>query len=219
VNEIRDPDRRDIVYVKLLACMGRAFYTPDNLGHFGLGSACYHHFTSPIRRYPDLVCHRQLRSLLRGEAPSHDRAQLLEMAPDCSDQGSAAEEIERGVVQVALLFEERASGRAWPRGGWVNAVTKKGIFVNLGHGLEARVFTSDMPGGPYDVDENDSYLFVGSQSRPEAFGRRDVERWRETVRAETGEMERIKLRLGDRLTVVGAGFDYIDGRVVAKLAE
>ncbi|HUR69749.1 MAG TPA: RNB domain-containing ribonuclease, partial [Candidatus Thermoplasmatota archaeon] len=66
VKDITDPALQGLVFVKTLGTMGRAFYTAANLGHFGLGSVCYCHFTSPIRRYPDLVVHRQLRWLLRG---------------------------------------------------------------------------------------------------------------------------------------------------------
>lgn len=217
INAVPQVEWRDIVYVKLLSCMGRAFYTPDNLGHFGLGSDSYQHFTSPIRRYPDLVCHRQLRALLRSEAPPHDRAALLEMAPHASDQGSAAEDIERTVVGVALLFEERQSKRPWPRPAWVNGVTKKGIFLTLGHGLEARVFPGDIPGGPFDVDENDSYLFVGTRSRPGLLQRVDAKQWRERLSESGDELVDVKLRLGDRVGAVASGFDYVDGRVVAKL--
>lgn len=219
VNAIKDPDLREIVHVKLLACMGRAIYTPANLGHFGLGSTCYCHFTSPIRRYPDLVVHRQLRAVLRGETPPHTREDLLDMAPHVSDQGALADDLERGVVNVCLVFHERGAGRAWPRPGLVNGITRGGVFVTLGHGLEGRVATMDIPGGPWSVDDHDSYLFAGSRDRPTREQVVDAKEWRELFDERLGEMVRVRLRLGERLTCTPAGFDYVDGKVALRLAE
>lgn len=210
---------RDIVYLKLLGAMGRAYYTTDNAGHFGLGSPCYCHFTSPIRRYPDLLVHRQLRSLLRGEAPRHTRDDLVEFAAHCSEQGALADDLERLVVQVALLFLERASGRPWPRPGHVNGFARSGAFVSLGDGLEARIFLNDIPGGPWSIDEHDSYLFAGSLDRADVAAEVTAANWRELYDEAHGEMRRVRLRLGDRVGVVRTGFDYVEGKVAAKLAE
>lgn len=219
VNALSNLDLREIAHVKLLSCLGRALYTPDNLGHFGLGSTCYCHFTSPIRRYPDLVVHRQLRTLLRGEAAPHERDELVSMAAHCSEQGGLADDLERAVVQVALLLQERASSRTWPRPGLVNGLSRRGIFVSLGEGLEARVLPSDLPGGPWSVDENESYLFVGSRDRPELAGQVTGTNWRELFDETLGEVVSVRLRLGDRILVTKTGFDYVEGKIAAKVAE
>lgn len=213
VEALKDPRFREIVYVKTLSCMGRAFYTTANLGHFGLGSACYAHFTSPIRRYPDLVVHRQLRALLRGEAPPHGD-DLADVAVHCSEQGGAAEETERGVVASVLVFLSR--GAAWTGAvdALVNGVTKGGLFLSLPDGLESRVSSSDIPGGPWSVDDAESMLF--REQPPDEIS---AANWREVWNDDLDEAVFVRARLGDRLGVVLAARDFVDGRIAAKLAE
>jgi exoribonuclease R len=221
VTRIQDDALKGLVYLKTLGTFGRAFYTPQNLGHFGLGSTCYCHFTSPIRRYPDLVVHRQLRWLLRGKqgAMPHDLASLDILAAHTSDQGAGAESLERGVVDAALVFASRDPRWAGAQKALVNGVTKGGAFCSLEGGLEARVAAQDIPGGPYSVDEWDSKLFVGAQERPEMESEVTAKNWRERVDPETGAVEKVRVRLGDRVTVAISARDYVDGRVAAKLAE
>lgn len=219
VAALADEEVRDLVQLKLLGCMGRAFYTPRNLGHFGLGSTCYSHFTSPIRRYPDLVTHRLLRWLLRGrpgERP-HTDEDLEELSAHCSEQGSAAEELERGVVDVAMVFASRSEGLGAARRGLVTGITKGGVFLSFPGGLEGKLFVSDIPGGPYAVDEHDSMLFQGELERPVQEEELAELPWRELVDAE-GEVVRVRLRLGDWVPVVVVGRDYVDGRVRVRLA-
>lgn len=221
VNALEDDALKGLVYMKTLGCMGRAFYTPANLGHFGLGSTCYAHFTSPIRRYPDLVVHRQLRWLLRGrEGPMpHEVAGLEILGSHTSDQGSGAESLERGTVDAALVFASRDPRWAGPQRALVNGMTRGGVFMSLEGGLEARVAMSDIPGGPYSLDEHESRIFVGSKERAEMTEEVTAKNWREMVDAETEEVLLVRLRLGDRTTVQVTGRDYVDGKVSAKLLE
>lgn len=219
VNALPSREVRELVQLKMLGCMGRAFYTPRNIGHFGLGSTCYSHFTSPIRRYPDLVTHRLLRWLLRGregERP-HPNEDLEDLSVHCSGQGSAAEELERGVVNVAMVFATRSQHMEGTLRGLVTGITKGGVFLSFPGGLEGKLSTSDIPGGPYAVDENDSMLFQGEHER--ATREEDLAElpWREMANAE-GEVVRVAVRLGDWLPVVLTGRDYVDGRVRVKLA-
>jgi exoribonuclease R len=210
-------EERDLVQLKLLGCMGRAFYTPRNIGHFGLGSTCYSHFTSPIRRYPDLVTHRLLRWLLRsrpGDRP-HTDEDLEDLSVHCSDQGSDAERLERGVVDAAMVFASRAMPTGNMR-GLVNGITKGGVFLSFPGGLEGKLLTSDIPGGPYAVDEYDSMLFQGELERPVQEKELEGLGWKQLVGAD-GEVIRVRVRLGDWLRVVVVGRDYVDGRVRVKL--
>lgn len=220
VKDIQDPGLQALVFVKTLGTMGRAFYTPANLGHFGLGSTCYCHFTSPIRRYPDLVVHRQLRWLLRGrQGPiPHDSAGLDILAAHTSDQGSAAEHLERGVVDSALVFASREPRWEGAQRALVNGMSRGGVFMSLSGGLEARVGLSDIPGGPYSMDEFESMIFVGEQERAEMTAEVSAKNWRELVDPE-GEVKLVRLRLGDRTNVQITFRDYVEGRVAAKLLE
>jgi len=221
VGGIEDDALKALVYLKVLSTMGRAFYTPANLGHFGLGSTCYCHFTSPIRRYPDLVVHRQLRWLLRGrQGPMpHDNASLDILAAHTSEQGSAAESLERGVVDSALVFASRDPRWEGPQRALVNGMTRGGVFMSLEGGLEARVAMSDIPGGPYSIDENDSRLFVGEAERAEMTAEITAKNWREFVDPAKDEVQLVRLRLGDRANVQISARDYAEGRVAAKLLE
>ena len=133
--------------------MGRALYTPENLGHFGLGSTCYLHFTSPIRRYPDLVVHRQLKWLLRGsegDAP-YSAQDLAELCPLNTDQSVAAERLERDLIGVALAFESLTEKWSGTPSALVNGITKGVVFLALPHAVEGRLAASDIPGGPWAV--------------------------------------------------------------------
>ena len=221
VSSLPDDALRGLVYLKVLGTMGRAFYTPDNLGHFGLGSTCYCHFTSPIRRYPDLVVHRQLRWLLRGKQGTmpHDRASLDILAAHTSEQGGGAESLERGVVDAALVFASREERWTGTLKALVNGVTKGGVFLSLEGGLEARVSTSDIPGGPYSVDEFDSRLFIGEHEKADLAAEVTAKNWREFVNPDTQDVEIVRIRLGDRTTVEIKARDYVEGRVAARLLE
>jgi exoribonuclease R len=248
VRDIPDPALQGLVFVKTLGTMGRAFYTQANLGHFGLGSVCYCHFTSPIRRYPDLivhrllkaqlrgtlltdsdatgmvpelVVHRQLRWLLRGRqgAMPHDNASLDVLAAHTSEQGAAAEGLERGVVDGAMVFASRNGRWDGSQRALVNGITRGGAFLSMEGGLEARVATSDIPGGPYSVDDHDSMLFVSSLEREEMSQEVTAKNWREKIDPDSEEVKHVRVRLGDRVTIQISARDYVEGRVAAKLIE
>jgi ribonuclease R len=145
----------------------QARYSPENKGHHGLHSPRYCHFTSPIRRYPDLVCHRALLSAVGGgeQAP---RASDLETAGDwCSDRERGAASIERAADDVArcfLLERELFEGgwdREWP--GEVTGVIGAGAFVAFGEGHEGLLPVRRLRGDWWELDELETML-VGAQS-------------------------------------------------------
>jgi len=93
-----DPTIRRIVDQGLFRLMQRANYSNENTGHFGLNLDAYVHFTSPIRRYPDLIVHRQLKSFLRGEDWQHDEEEVERLSLHCSKQALIAKYIEWELV-------------------------------------------------------------------------------------------------------------------------
>ena len=140
-------EERPIAFL-MLRTMQKARYAPQNLGHFGLAADSYTHFTSPIRRYPDLVVHRMLREL-RHRGVSDDRVEELsedlpEVARHCSEMERRADEAERELVQwKKVRFMADKVGDEFD--GYVTGVAAFGLFVQLTeHYVEGLVHVSSM---------------------------------------------------------------------------
>ncbi len=119
----------------ILRSMKLAKYTPENAGHFGLAARCYCHFTSPIRRYPDLSVHRALKELLKkkslpAERKSEIASSLGSLGQHCSFMEREAEEAEREVVEIKKLqfMTDKIGGEFT---GYITGVTAFGFFVEL----------------------------------------------------------------------------------------
>ena len=122
-----DPRERAVHYATLRA-MQRAEYTPEEEGHFALASECYCHFTSPIRRYPDLTIHRLLESLALGKPKSQSLEQLFVEGDHCSDREQRATAAERELVKIKLLsFLSDKVGESFE--GVVTGVESYGLYV------------------------------------------------------------------------------------------
>ncbi len=210
-----DGDLADVATLKLLGCMGQAYYTPDNEGHFGLGSTHYCHFTSPIRRYPDLVVHRNLKAHLRSEELPHPGEDLQRMCDHCSDQERAAASLERRVKSACLVLASlQGASAATAR---ITGITPASVFVRRDDGIEARIRAKDLPGGPYSVDEWESMLFVSDREAPQRFDAEDLAKMAQWYDEELGEQRRIRAILGDKVQVRLAGRDVADGKTGAEL--
>jgi len=127
------PEER-MVNELLLRCMKQARYSADNLGHFGLASSHYLHFTSPIRRYPDLVVHRILKDQLSGRIQKRQRGKLAADLPEVAEQSSQRErkamEAEREIIDLKRLqYMEKHLGEVFD--AFVTGVTSFGFFVEL----------------------------------------------------------------------------------------
>jgi ribonuclease R len=118
----------------LLRCMKQARYSMENQGHFGLASSCYTHFTSPIRRYPDMVVHRVLKSILTGKLKKSGHERLENILPETAEHTSRRERIameaEREIVDLKKLqFMKDKIGEEYD--GFISGVTAFGFFVEL----------------------------------------------------------------------------------------
>jgi ribonuclease R len=126
------PEEKLISYL-LLRTMKLARYHEENLGHFGLATDTYTHFTSPIRRYPDLIVHRALRALRRGEDPSlspERREALPEIGRHLSEMERRASEAERELIEwKKVRFMADKLGDVFP--GYITGVQSFGLFVEL----------------------------------------------------------------------------------------
>ena len=128
------PERHAIHY-GLLRSLKQATYTPENEGHYALASDNYCHFTSPIRRYPDLQVHRQLAAILAGKKPSADHEELVALAEHCNRTERRAEMAEREVIKIKLLTHlETRIGEAFH--AIITGVEDFGFFAQL---IECRI--------------------------------------------------------------------------------
>jgi ribonuclease R len=190
------PEERPVAFL-MLRTMQKARYAAVNLGHFGLAADCYTHFTSPIRRYPDLVVHRILREARRGTraaAEADDRAKALaDLARHCSEMERRADEAERELVQwKTVRFMADKVGEEFE--GYITGVAAFGLFVQLvEHYVEGLVHVSSMA--------DDYYRFLERSHS-----------WR-------GENTKKVYRLGDRVRVQVIRVDRERRRIDLGLVE
>jgi ribonuclease R len=124
----------------VLRSLKQAYYSPRNIGHAGLGSSSYCHFTSPIRRYPDLVCHRALLSAVGGGESAPRGSALEELGSWTSERERYAMTIERDADDVARCFalEQQLFRQGWDHDfpGEVTGLIGAGAFVAFGPGVD-----------------------------------------------------------------------------------
>jgi ribonuclease R len=103
LGDVRGRPEEHAVNYAVLRAMQRAVYSPKEEGHYALASDCYCHFTSPIRRYPDLTVHRLLGDILAGRKPRGDLTELIVLGQHCSDREQRADAAERDLTKLKLL--------------------------------------------------------------------------------------------------------------------
>ncbi len=190
------PEEKPIAFL-MLRTMQKARYDEQNLGHFGLAAKSYTHFTSPIRRYPDLVVHRTLRESRHGTMNEDRKEELTddlpEMARHTSERERRADDAERELVQwkkVRFMADKVGDEFA----GYITGVTSFGLFIELiEHFVEGLVHISTMA--------DDYYRFV------------------ERAHILRGENSGREYRLGDRVTVQVIKVDMERRQVDLGLAE
>jgi ribonuclease R len=151
----------------VLRSLKQARYSPANKGHAGLRSPRYCHFTSPIRRYPDLVCHRALLSAVGGGEDPPEASRMEEAGEWCSKRERDAMSIERAADDIARCFLleaelfKRGWHAEWP--GEVIGVIGAGAFVAFGDGHEGMLPVRRLRGDWWELNEQETML-VGAQS-------------------------------------------------------
>jgi ribonuclease R len=170
LENIRERPDYHLIQTVMLRSLSQAVYSADNQGHFGLNYEAYTHFTSPIRRYPDLLTHRAIRSVIRSKIDTphvkragaviipkariypYDEAALEQLGEQCSMSERRADEATRDVVNwLKCEFMKDRVGESFP--GVITAVTGFGLFVELKDiYVEGLVHVTALPGDYYHFD-------------------------------------------------------------------
>ena len=149
-----------------LSSMKQAKYSPDNDGHFGLATQYYTHFTSPIRRYPDLQIHRIIKDNLRGRMTESRRDHYAKILTEVTMQASSlerrADEAERETVKLKKVqYMKKFYGEEFE--GVISGITKWGLYVELPNTVEGLVHVANMMDDHYDYDET-HFQMVGTHT-------------------------------------------------------
>ncbi len=164
--QISDQTERDVINVTLLKFMEKAQYELENIGHFGLASDCYTHFTSPIRRYSDLMVHRFLKQYLvekdvRSFKQEQNEKFILKACNIINDTEKNAVNAEREVNKVCMAeFLKSKINQEFE--GIIAAVLKFGLFVQLENCVEGLIHISELPDFKFDEKAN---ILVDKQNK------------------------------------------------------
>lgn len=190
LDKIADTEEETLISRLTLRSMKQAKYTVECTGHFGLACQYYCHFTSPIRRYPDLQIHRiikeQLRGRLKEKRIEHYEEKLPEVARHSSKMERRAEEAERETDKLKKVeYMEERIGEIYE--GVISGITQWGIYVELPNTVEGLLHVATLPGDYFYYDEN-TYEMVGqSTGKTYKLGERirvqvkDVDRFMRTI--------------------------------------
>ncbi|MBQ8871641.1 MAG: ribonuclease R [Bacilli bacterium] len=168
LEQLKDVKEYHILSAQLLRCMQKAIYDKVNIGHFGLGSQCYTHFTSPIRRYPDTTVHRLLRTYLFNHSMDKDTLEywdnkLVFLTEHSSERERAAADCEREVNDMKIAeYMEKHIGEEYE--GMINSVLNFGMFVELPNLIEGLVKVDSLKDDRYIYDET-TFSLVGQSSK------------------------------------------------------
>ena len=194
LEEVKDRVEESLVHQVILRTMQQARYSDENRGHFGLASDNYTHFTSPIRRYPDLVVHRLLKGVLKLTMTETEKEKWLERLPEIarktSDRERVSVEAEREVIQrkkVQFMFDKL--GKRYQ--GMITGVASYGLFVTLEKYLvEGLIHVTELHDDHYLYEEKQHLLLGMRHHRTYRLGQIiqvvvaavDIENWRIDLR-------------------------------------
>ncbi len=173
LEQVRERPDAELIQTMLLRSMQQAVYSPDNAGHFGLALEEYAHFTSPIRRYPDLILHRAIKALLKQQkganqalvgAWMYPTEQLDELGEQCSMTERRADDATRQVADwLKCEYMQDHVGEEFT--GVIAAVTNFGLFIRIDDlSIDGLVHISNLDNDYYRFD-NERHLLIGENSR------------------------------------------------------
>lgn len=192
LSHVAGKPEEELINEILLRSLKKAVYQDENIGHFGLAFDRYLHFTSPIRRYPDLLVHRILGEYQSGRLSANRyqilRKQALHLGPHCSATERTADELEREAVKVKQLeFMENKVGEHYQ--GVVSGVTNFGVFVRLGNmGVEGMIRLRDLSDDYYVLDER-GHRLIGRKTKKKIHLGDPIEVWVVRVDREAGRID------------------------------
>ncbi|MFT4179355.1 MAG: ribonuclease R [Thermomonas sp.] len=196
LEKIRERPDAALLETVILRSQSLAVYAPDNIGHFGLALEAYAHFTSPIRRYPDLLVHRAIKHALAGGAPAtyaYSPHEMAALSLQCSERSRRADEAQREVDErYRAAWMEEHVGKEFD--GTISGVTSFGLFIELDESkVNGLVHVTQLPRDFYHFDAV-----------------------RKTL---TGERRGHEYRLGDRVRVVVLKASVEDRKIDFRLVE
>ena len=161
LSKVKDRPYASLLQTVMLRSLRQAVYSPDNAGHFGLAYEAYAHFTSPIRRYPDLLVHRAIKAVLKGE--KYDAGDWHALGVHCSETERRADDATRDVeAWLKCYFMKDPVGDEFP--GTISGVAGFGIFVTLDElFIDGLVHVSDLGNDYYRYDQQ-KHLMTGERS-------------------------------------------------------
>ncbi|MDY6970018.1 MAG: VacB/RNase II family 3'-5' exoribonuclease [Spirochaetota bacterium] len=187
IDKVAGNEFEQVVNFIVLKSFMQAYYGVESTGHFGLGFRDYTHFTSPIRRYPDLVVHRCLKSLGQGSQPPYTKDELAIIAQKCSEMERIAQAAERDLIKLASCrLMENCIGEEYD--AIISGISKSGFFVSLidrpFEGMVPLRFLTD----DYYLVKEDEFTVVGKK-----LGRRFRVGDRIVVRLKSIEIDTIRI--------------------------
>jgi ribonuclease R len=164
LESVKDREHEFLINRILLRSMKQAKYSARNEGHFGLGLASYAHFTSPIRRYPDLIVHRILKEFLASGKSFYDERDLERMSVQLSERERTTMEAERELEdRIRALFMKERIGSEY--GGIISHITSYGFFVELFDVFVEGVVPLSSLGDDYYAFEENKFRLIGRRTR------------------------------------------------------